>query len=72
MTPFTYICVALADVCSANNLDYETVMDVLNASDVSFGTNDDTLITRQTLESILDSRIQFGDLSDDVMISLGS
>ncbi len=72
MTPFTYTCVTLADVCSTNNLDYETVMDRLNASDVSFGTNDDTLITRQTLESILDARVQFGDLSDDVMISLGS
>jgi hypothetical protein len=72
MTPFTYTCVTLSDVCSINNLDYETVMDRLNASDVSFGTNDDTLITRQTLESILDARIQFGDLSDDVMISLGS
>ena len=72
MTPFTYTCVTLSDICSINNLDYENVMDRLNASDVSFGTNDDTLITRQTLESILDSRIQFGDLSDDVMISLGS
>jgi hypothetical protein len=72
MTPFTYTCVTLSDVCSINNLDYETVMDRLNASDVSFGTNDDTLITRQTLESILDARVQFGDLSDDVMISLGS
>jgi len=72
MTPFTYTCVTLSDICSINNLDYENVMDRLNASDVSFGTNDDTLITRQTLESILDARIQFGDLSDDVMISLGS
>ena len=72
MTPFTYTCVTLDDVCSINNLDYETVMDRLNASDVSFGTNDDTLITRKTLESILDSHVDFGGLSDDVMISLGS
>jgi hypothetical protein len=72
MTPFTYTCVTLADVCEINNLDYETVMDRLNNSDVSFGTNDDTLITRQTLESVLDLRINFSDLSDDVMISLGS
>lgn len=72
MTPFTYTCVTLADVCGINNLDYETVMDRLNNSDVSFGTNDDTLITRQTLESVLDLRINFSDLSDDVMISLGS
>jgi hypothetical protein len=72
METFTYHCVDLMGVCEINQLDYSEVMDQINASDISFGTNDDTLITRKTLESILSRAIEFGELPDNTMISLGS
>ena len=72
METFTYHCVDLMGVCEINQLDYSEVMDQINASDVSFGTNDDTLITRKTMENILGRAIEFGELPDNTMISLGS
>lgn len=72
METFTYHCVDLMGVCEINQLDYSEVMDQINASDISFGTNDDTLITRKTLENILSRAIEFGELPDNTMISLGS
>ena len=72
METFTYHCVDLMAVCELNQLDYSEVMDQITASDISFGTNDDTLITRKTLESILGRSIEFGELPDNTMISLGS
>jgi hypothetical protein len=71
MKTFQYQCVSLADVCEANKLDYTSVMDRIASSDVSFGTNDDTLITPKTLENIMGFEIVLDGL-EDVMISLGS
>ena len=72
METFIYHCVDLMGVCEMNQLEYSDVVDRLNASDVSFGTNDDTLITRKTLENILGTTLDFGDLPENTMISLGS
>jgi hypothetical protein len=49
-------------------------MDMISASDVSFGNNDDTLITVKTLRDILGyDSIDFDKHDqDDIMISLGS
>jgi hypothetical protein len=52
-------------------------MDAISNSDVSFGTNTDTLISQETLESILDDNdfivdLDFGDYDNTVVISLGS
>ena len=37
-------CISLQDYCVERGLDTEEVLDVLSASGVSFGTNDDTLV----------------------------
>lgn len=70
----------LKDVCKHNDLDYGTVMDAICASDVSFGTNYDTLITSEDLDNILYSAeiIHNGldydehDMDERILISLGS
>ena len=77
MKVFTYDCVTLGDVCEHNKLDYGDIMEAICNSDVSFGTNEDTLISQATLESILDDNdfivdLDFGGLDDSVLISLGS
>ena len=81
MHTFTYRYLKLKDVCDFNKLDYTDVIDAVSMSDVSFGTNYDTLITTTELQDILDDEDgDFGVLqynghneSDDVLlISLGS
>lgn len=72
METFTYNCVDIMSICVYNGLDYNDVMERVSNSDVSFGTNDDTLITRKTLENILEKSLDFDDLPDSTMISLGS
>lgn len=72
METFTYHCVDLMSVCVHNGLDYEDVMESVSNSDVSFGTNDDTLITLKTLENILGKDLDLDNLPDSTMISLGS
>ena len=70
----------LKDVCKHNDLDYGIVMDAICNSDFSFGTNYDTLITTEDLDSILYSAeiIHNGldydehDMDERVLISLGS
>lgn len=37
-------CISLQDYCVERGLDTEEVLDVLSASEISFGTNDDTLV----------------------------
>lgn len=72
MKVFTYDCVTLADVCEQNTLDYNHVVEEICHSDISFGTNEDTLISKAMLEQVLDITIDFGILDDSVLISLGS
>jgi hypothetical protein len=72
MTTFIYECLALDDVCEHNKLDYHNVMDKLCNSDVSFGTNADTLITGEMLDSILETRLNYGEFDHNILISLGS
>ncbi len=72
MKVFTYDCVTLADVCEQNTLDYGHVIEEISNSDISFGTNEDTLISKSMLEQVLDITIDFGGLDDSVLISLGS
>lgn len=62
----------LADVCQRNRLDYDAVIDAIDNSDVSYGTNADTFITAAMLSRILGGAMLFLDgQADDVLISLG-
>lgn len=80
MKTFKHTCLTLEDVCAHNNLDYEKVIRAIEHSDVSFGNNDDTLITTNTFESILvDHDLYIVNINydkhdedgNDIMISLG-
>lgn len=72
MESFTYECVTLVEVCDHNKLDYENIMNQVQNSDVSFGTNADTLITGQMLNDILETYLDFAQFDNNVLISLGS
>lgn len=79
MIAHTYTYVLLEDVCEHNKLPYDTVMMAISESDISFGTNTDTLMTTSQLETILkDAHIAIDGLDynnhdeDDILISLGS
>ena len=67
----------LKEVCDYNELDYGNVMEAISNSDVCFGTNTDTLISQEMLQSILDDNdfdivLEFGRYDNTVVISLGS
>ena len=79
MHTFTYRYLLIEDVCEHNKLDYDTVMMAISESDISFGTNADTLMATSQLETILkDAHIAIDGLDynnhdeDDILISLGS
>jgi hypothetical protein len=79
MKSFSYECIELVEFCKHNSLDYNTVMEAITHSDISFGTNYDTLLAPAQLEGILeDADIVTEDLSydtyspDRILISLGS
>jgi len=76
MKSYTWEYLDLREVCDYNQLDYSNVMDAICNSDVSFGTNTDTLISQETLQSILDDNdfavdLDFGKYDNTVVISLG-
>lgn len=77
MIVYSHNYVTLADVCKHNSLDYEEVSDAVSNSDISFGTNEDTLMSRRQLQDIIDSYLEetvdldWGKLDDSVLISLG-
>ena len=52
MHTFTYRYLRLKDVCDFNKLDYTDVIDAVSMSDISFGTNYDTLITTTELQDM--------------------
>ena len=64
--------VNIEDVAKANNLDVSEVFIALNESDISYGTNSDTFVSGFRLENILGKKLDFGSLSKDILISLGS
>ncbi len=77
MKSYAWTYLDLREVCDYNQLDYSNVMDAISNSDVSFGTNTDTLISQETLQSILDDNdfdiiLEFGKYDNTVVISLGS
>jgi hypothetical protein len=77
MKSYTWEYLDLREVCEHNKLDYSSVIDAISNSDVSFGTNTDTLISQETLGSILDDNdfivdLDFGEYDNTVVISLGS
>jgi len=77
MIVYSHNYVTLADVCKHNSLDYVEVLDAVSNSDISFGTNEDTLMSRRQLQDIIDSYLEetvdldWGKLDDSVLISLG-
>jgi hypothetical protein len=77
MLVYSHNYVRLADVCKHNSLDYIEVIDAVSNSDISFGTNEDTLISRSQLQDIIDDNfdnveLDWNRLDDNVLISLGS
>ena len=79
MKSFSYECIELSEFCKHNDLDYGEIIDAVSNSDISFGTNYDTLLAPAQLEAILeDADISIEDLSydtyspDRILISLGS
>jgi len=75
MKTFNYNCVTIQDVADKYYLDFGIVMDAICASDISFGTNYDTLMHINTLETILednDIQINIEDFPKDTLIALGS
>ena len=72
MKSFTYECLTISDVCDHNGLDYQDAMDELSNSGISFGTNGDTLVRGSDIEDILGKQLNWGDYSDEIMVSLGS
>lgn len=78
MILYSHNYVTLADVCKHNSLEYTEVMDAVSNSDVSFGTNEDTLVAQSTLQNILDNyfedevTLDWARFDDTVLISLGS
>lgn len=80
MKTYAHTYVDIGDVCRYNNLDVGEVMEAVNHSDISFGTNFDTLISQDQLQSALDDYfdldkqvvLDFGKLDDTIVISLGS
>lgn len=65
-------------VCEHNSLDVGEVMEAVSESDISFGTNYDTLISQYHLKDILENyfdreiELDFGGYDESVVISLGS
>ncbi len=77
MKSYTWEYLDLREVCEHNKLNYSDVIDAICNSDVSFGTNTDTLISQETLQSILDDNdfgveLDFAKYDNTVVISLGS
>jgi hypothetical protein len=77
MIVYSHNYVTIDDVCKHNQLDLGDVMEAISNSDVCFGTNEDTLISRGQLQSIIDDymdnvELDWGRLNDSVLISLGA
>lgn len=71
MITFNYTCVTLEDFCKELGWDFERTNDMLLNSDISWGTNDDTLVMPTTLANICEMQLP-ENFNHDLMISLGS
>lgn len=71
MKSFMVECVDIHSLCAFNGLDSNEVLDVVSESDISFGTNSDTLVKGELLEHILEKTLQWGEYSNQIMVSLG-
>ena len=71
MQTFNYVCVTLEDFCDELGWDFQTTNDALLNSDISWGTNDDTLVMPTTLANICEKQLP-ENLNHDIMVSLGS
>lgn len=77
MKSYAWTYLDLREVCDYNQLNYSDVIEAVSNSDVCFGTNTDTLISQETLQSILDDNdfgveLDFAKYDNSVVISLGS
>jgi len=70
MDIFTYRCVNLKDFCDAVGWDYETTIEEINNSDISFGNNDDTLVMPISLANICERDLP-ENFDYNLMVSLG-
>ena len=70
MDTFVYRCINLRDFCDEVDWDYFDTVDTLLDSDISYGTNDDTLVRPDTLANICDKELP-ENFDFDLMISLG-
>lgn len=68
MKTFQYTCVTIEDFCKYAGWDYNETMDALNSSQVSWGTNDDTLVSVSRLCYIVGKKVDF----EDILVSLGA
>lgn len=59
------------DVCELNNIDYSSMMSMISDSDISFGNNDDTLVSQKNLNNIVNKELVY-DCDESVLVSLGS
>jgi len=72
MKTFTIECVTLEAFCEFNKLDIEAVFEKVRNSDISFGNNDDTLISYYAVCKMCGVRPLRDIMTDDLMVSLGS
>jgi hypothetical protein len=78
MIVYSHNYITLRDVCKHNSLDIGEVMEAIGNSNVCFGANEDTLISRSQLQIILDNffdydiELDWRGLDDTVLVSLGS
>lgn len=71
METFNYVCVTLEDFCEELGWDFESTNEALLNSDISWGTNDDTLVMPTTLANICEKELP-ENFNYDIMVSLGS
>jgi hypothetical protein len=71
MNTFMITCVGLVDLCSELGIDAGEALLTLSESDISFGTNDDTLVSLARVCRILGVEIPTV-LDPTVMVSLGT
>ncbi len=71
MNTFTITCVRFVDFCGHLGVDADEARETISNSDISFGTNDDTLVSLARICRILGVEIPTV-LDPAVMVSLGT
>jgi hypothetical protein len=72
LNPLTIKILPIEDVCEHNHIEYVDMMSMLSDSNISFGTNDDTLVTQENLNKVVNRELDYGGCDEKVLISLGS